>query len=189
VEGAEVSHNRIINNGVRLPDPAAQARAGRRSGIHFVNVEVPLLNMAYDDDDSTLLRQNGTPAAKIHDNIIVQPVGQALYMVARGPVQVNDNHLTSRGVMPVQDFATFSGTVFIVNLGLPEEFLNLLTSFAAVTKGGSGGSVSDVGVFSYDSRAAHVANPLAGLPLANGNVQFNNNHCSLDLFGTETHSY
>jgi len=186
VEGADVSHNRIIGNGARLPDPAEQARAGRRSGIHFVSVEVPLLSIAYDDEETTVFRQDGTPAAKIHDNVIVQPVGQAIYMVARGPVQVNDNQLTSRGVMPVQNFATISGTVFIVNLGLPEEFLNLLTSFAAVTTGGSGGSVSNVGAFSYDSRAAHVANPLAGLPLANGNVQFNNNHCSLDLFGTET---
>lgn len=186
VEGAEISHNRIINNGARLPDPAEQARAGRRGGIHFITVEVPLVNIQYDDVESQILRQSGTPAAKIHDNIVVQPVGQALYMVARGPVQVNDNQFTSRGVMPFRNFATLSGTVFIVNLGLPEEFLNLLTSLAAVTKGGSGGSVSDVQITSYDRRAAFLANPFAGIPLANGNVQFSDNHNSLDLFGTET---
>jgi hypothetical protein len=186
VEGAEISHNRIVNNGARLPDPAEQARAGRRGGIHLITVEVPLVNIPYDDAESQILRQSGTPAAKIHDNIVVQPLGQALYMVARGPVQVNDNQFTSRGVMPFRDFATLSGTIFIVNLGLPEEFLNLLTSFAAVTKGGSGGSVSEMQITSYDRRAAFLANPFEGIPLANGNVQFSDNHNSLDLFGTQT---
>jgi hypothetical protein len=186
VEGAEVSHNTIVDNGARLPDPTEQARAGRRSGIHFIHVEAPLINIRYDDDDSQILRQNGTAAAKIHANTVVQPVGQALFTVARGPVQVSDNQLTSRGVMPVQNLATLAGTVFILNLGLPEELLNLLTTLAAVIKGGTAKGLGDWQTISHDHRPVGVTNPFAGLPLVNGNVQFSDNHCSLDLFGTET---
>lgn len=186
VEGAEISHNRIVDNGARFTNPTEDGRPGRRSGIHLQTVETALDDLLYDDNESHILRQNGTAAAKIHDNTVVQPLGQALYMVARGPVQVTGNILTSRGVMPLQNLTTFSGTVFIVNLGLPEEFLNILTNFAAVTKGKSADFLDTVEPSSYQRTAATLKiNPFSGIPIANGNVQFCNNQCSLDLLGTE----
>ena len=43
--------------------------------------------------------QNGMPAAKVHDNIVSVPLGQALAMIALGPVSVLGNQFTSRGMV------------------------------------------------------------------------------------------
>jgi hypothetical protein len=43
------------------------------------------------------LREDGAPALRVHDNVVVTPEGRALDVVAIGPVSACDNQFTSRG--------------------------------------------------------------------------------------------
>ena len=94
-ESAVVERNRIAGNGTASTE-AAPARPGRRGGCVFalalpgsVPFTVPFLNRAG-------LRQDGAPALRVHDNVIVSPEGRALEVIAVGPVSACDNQFTSR---------------------------------------------------------------------------------------------
>ncbi|MCW3475296.1 DUF6519 domain-containing protein [Limobrevibacterium gyesilva] len=93
-EGAVVERNRIKDNGVRSTETM---RPGRRGGVVFglvlpgsVPFTLPFLNRAG-------LRQDGAPALRVHDNVVVTPEGRALEVIAVGPISVCDNQFTSRG--------------------------------------------------------------------------------------------
>ena len=88
-EGIDVSANRILNNGAKTEEPATQAKGGRRSGIHIVYAIAP--RIATDVGRFSIPAQNGVPALKVHDNIVSQPLGQALAAAALGPVSVQGN--------------------------------------------------------------------------------------------------
>jgi hypothetical protein len=95
-DGAVVERNRITGNGASAT-ATAPPRPGRRGGVVFALAlpgsfpfTVPLLNRAG-------LRQDGAPALRVHDNVIVTPEGRALEVIAVGPVSACDNQLTSRG--------------------------------------------------------------------------------------------
>jgi hypothetical protein len=95
-DGAVVERNRIFDNGTASTD-TAPPRPGRRGGVVFALAlpgsfpfTVPFLNRGG-------LRQDGAPALRVHDNVIVTPEGRALEVIAVGPVSACDNQLTSRG--------------------------------------------------------------------------------------------
>jgi hypothetical protein len=95
-DGAVVERNRITGNGASAT-ATAPPRPGRRGGVVFALAlpgsfpfTVPLLNRAG-------LRQDGAPALRVHDNVIVTPEGRALEVIAVGPVSACDNQFTSRG--------------------------------------------------------------------------------------------
>ncbi len=56
------------------------------------------------------------PAARIHANLVDQPAGQALYVLAVGPVQCNDNALANE-LSGLSDVERLAGTVFMYDLG------------------------------------------------------------------------
>jgi hypothetical protein len=94
-DGAVVERNRIFGNGTTSTQ-TAPPRPGRRGGVVFALVlpgsfpfTVPFLNR-------NGLRQDGAPALRVHDNVIVAPEGRALEVIAVGPVSACDNQFTSR---------------------------------------------------------------------------------------------
>jgi len=185
-EGVDISDNRILNNGAKTDQPSNTAKDGRRGGINIVlaiapTVPTPILGSLYPVQD-------GVPAAKIHDNVVSQPLGQALSLTALGPVSVVNNHLTSRGMIlklnPLSP-SFLAATVMIMDLGVSNEWYGQLGSFSGVLYGSV--SLASGPVISGDA----VLVPREGLDdkrigqyLANGNVLFSDNRCDLDLLET-----
>jgi hypothetical protein len=87
-EGAVVERNRITDNGTASteawPPPPRPPRRGS------FPLTIPLLRRPG-------LPQDGAPALRVHDNVIVTPQGRALDVIAVGPVSSCDNQFTSRG--------------------------------------------------------------------------------------------
>jgi len=114
-EEVQIAHNRVLNNGPLTPDIGSDSLiSGRRGGI--------VINLASNFNllDAGAIAQGQTfsprPAARIHHNLIDQPVGLALHLAAFGPVQCNDNAFSSElsGPSPTERLA---GTVFLFDLG------------------------------------------------------------------------
>lgn len=173
-EGADVSNNRILNNGARTDQPATSARPGARAGIHIQHAVTPVLAPL---GKQGLFRPRGVPAARIHENVVTHPLGRALALEALGLVSVQDNRLVSQGFVP-GSVSALATTVAILDLGVTNEFpvrhaLDLLSGF------GQGG-----GKLSIPCADATVTKP-GDVPLAavfpSGKVLFSGNQCTLDL--------
>jgi hypothetical protein len=107
-ETAIIEQNRVTENGIRSTDQAP-ALPGRRGGVVIgfafpgsSPFTLPFFNRAG-------LRQNGVPALRLHDNVVVAPEGRAVEVIAVGPLSACDNQLTSRGGARL--FRTAVGTV------------------------------------------------------------------------------
>ena len=179
-EGVDISRNRILDNGHKDTDSAADAKAGSRGGIVLVYAIAPtrLIRIGGTRLPSGMApAQNGVPAAKIHDNIVAQPLGSALLMNALGPVSVVGNQLTSQAVARGFTTSFVAATVGILNLGLSNElYLQYLVFRNAVAP-------------SFTAEPAAQGRPglddlRFGQALANGLVLFANNQVTMDVFET-----
>jgi hypothetical protein len=122
---------------------------------------------------------DGIPAIKIHDNIITQPLGQALFLIALGPVSVTGNHLTSQGAdVKANPLALLAGTVFILNLGISKDLMMLafLASFRSLAK-----LNMDTANFATVQVQVNENAWLRYLYMPSGTVMFSNNQVLLDL--------
>lgn len=186
--GVDISHNRILNNGAKF-NTQEDPEPGRRGGINIVLAIAPTVPTTIGlEQNSTATsifpRQNGVPAAKIHDNIISQPVGRALSLVALGPVSVINNQFTSGGIPSTRAVnpSSVGATVIIANLGISNEFNNQLLNFSGIITGNIGSkSVPDVERAALVRSQEGLDDLRVGQYLANGNVLFCNNQCVLDL--------
>ena len=120
-EKIDVSNNRILNNGPRTsPDNGKNSR-GTRGGI--------VIKMAFQAADLSRLlvadtpSLDGIPAVKVHDNIVNQPLGHALLLMAMGPISVVGNQFTTQGIDKLNVFSFLAGSVFIMNLGVSKDLL------------------------------------------------------------------
>ena len=183
-EGIDIHRNRILNNGAKSAEGARQARQGRRGGINVVYcvpVTVPIAIGRFED----LPAQGGVPALRVHDNIVSAPLGQALMATALGPVSIQGNQFTSRGVVLSREGISstlIAATVMIMDLGLSNEVYLQLLAFVLMQRGSL--VRKDLAAIDDD----HISVPRQGLDdlrlgslLANGNVLFADNHCVLDL--------
>jgi Family of unknown function (DUF6519) len=183
-EGIDISRNRILHNGAKTAQPVNLAKEGRRGGINIVYGVANTIQATIFSTKLVVPRQDGVPAIKIHDNIVSQPLGQALALTALGPVSVLGNQLTSMGVIPKLASPTFwAGCVLISNLGQSNELYLQLSSFSGIVNGelqpGPGGpDVTDDVVLLPQTG---LDDARLGQYLANGNVLFANNQCVLDL--------
>jgi hypothetical protein len=184
-EGSDLSRNRIFENGVPglniQRDTVANTNLtlGYRGGIVIAFALAPMGGLSPETiaPASFVAAQiklpptpTGEPAAKIHDNIVTVPVGRALHLNALGPVSVEGNHFTSRGV--VQGFSAILGsqlaaTVWILNLGFSNEFYLGYFFFAA---GSNKAPLPGLDQFAI------------GRSLATGQVLFNDNQVTFDAF-------
>ncbi|HEX8528538.1 MAG TPA: hypothetical protein VF646_00880, partial [Cytophagales bacterium] len=112
------------------------------------------------------------PALKMHDNIVAQPLGHALWLTAFGPVSVAGNQFTSQGIEPRSPASRLAGSVLIMNLGLPRDFFGgaLLRNLAN----------QNTKAIAQASQAWRVLQYLPG-----GRVMFTANQSTLDLRGEE----
>jgi hypothetical protein len=185
--GLEIHRNRIRHNGVP-PQQEPERTLDRRGGIVVGHAEVPTREVRLTPDAQTPRhRQDGTPAARIHDNIVVAPEGRAIELIALGPVSVQGNQVTALGSdfrntsarsplgldipegSPLVFFTAALGgaVVSIFNLGVSNEVYLQLAGFA--------------GLNLNDTLPQPDADPLEDRPvLAGGNIQFADNQVVLD---------
>jgi hypothetical protein len=177
-EKIDISDNRILNNGPRKSATDFGARPGVRGGIvialSFRRVWSELLQ------GKELLHRDGLPAVKIHHNIVSQPLGQSLFLIAMGPVSVVGNNLTSMGInLKINPISLLAANVLILNLGVSKDLLaNPFFRYQGRT------SLSPKGKAGATPGAAVAAVEGPTLPLfylPNGNVLFANNQTTLDL--------
>ena len=168
-EGAEVSRNRVLENGFAGGETP---KRGQRGGIVIMYALAPaqVVPLPQTGDSKTPRHdQTGEPAAWIHDNIVTAPLGQALFLNALGAVSVLGNQFTTRGV--VQKIAStgfLASTIWIVNLGFSDElYLEYLLFSALATK--------------QPQPPAGLFENVTTRVLANGQVLFANNQVSTDL--------
>ena len=115
----DVSNNQIINNGTI--DKAG--KKGQRGGI--------VIKMSIKDVDWKTFADNptpffdGTPAVRVHNNIVLQPVGHALFIIAMGPISVIGNQMTAQAIDVSNPYSLLAGSVFILNLGISKDLLLL----------------------------------------------------------------
>jgi len=114
-EEAEIARNRIVDNGPLTTELKPEDLIdGRRGGI------VLMLTAAFSLLDARTrasgLRFSQRPAARVHENLVDQPVGLALYALAFGPVQCTDNAFSSEMSGP-NAVERIAGTVYLYNLG------------------------------------------------------------------------
>lgn len=186
-DGIEISRNRIRNNGARNNKPSASAENGRRGGINVVFGVAPRVEISATapgiSNNLSAPFSNGVPAIKIHENIVSVPLGQALSLVALGPVSVVGNQLTSLGMVMQQTSPTFfAATVMIFNLGLSNELWLQALSFLVVQQGQINTPKQPGAVDANGNLVqAGLDDERLGQYLANGNVLFTNNQCQLNL--------
>ncbi len=188
-EKIEISNNRILNNGPRAFPEDVDAQSGLRGGVV---IRMTFKQLAYKIlQDKELLSPDGIPAVKIHDNIITQPLGQALFIMAFGPVSVIGNQLTSQGAdFKVNPFSLLAGSVFILNLGISKDLMKVLflsgfKYLASANMAFSGAGLTS-GVTTERTATGFLTSDLLGiiqriLYLPSGNVLFANNQTTLDL--------
>lgn len=181
-EGIDVSRNRILNNGASDGQPAGGARRGARGGIYIGYAIAPRVPLVPQGEIVPV--QNGVPAFRAHDNIVSAPLGQALYLIALGPVSVVGNQFTTLGVMGLSSFSLswVATTVLIFNLGLSNELYFQLLAFWVLALGQMKSKDK------YEVDGDTLVAPKEGLDdrnlgqyLANGNVLFSNNQVTLNL--------
>ncbi len=103
-ERVEILHNHITNNG-SLKGISSKEN-GIRGGI-VMNVS------SFSISELTSISQT---AARIHDNVVDQPIGQALQIRALGPVSILNNCFSSE-LSGTEIMDLFAGAVLIINLG------------------------------------------------------------------------
>ena len=156
-ERIEITHNTILDNGPVSASPDDELRPGIRGGIVLgIASSLPVLDRLAKSEDAS---SGASPAARVHDNVVEQPAGQALRIRAIGPVSVLGNYLGSELSGPEENLDRLAGAVLILNYGS----MNIIrTGFAR--------------------RAAFSRAASTNLGLVNGNTLFNDNQTSVGSF-------
>ena len=119
-EGVDVIANHIVAN-PPLPngDPPAR-QPGVRGGIVLQSVAsfniLGSVNAGGTGNNSSTALVNPRPAARIHENVVDQPAGLALYAAAYGPLTCTDNSFNSE-LSGANALELAAGTVLIINIG------------------------------------------------------------------------
>jgi Right handed beta helix region/Family of unknown function (DUF6519) len=190
----DITNNLILNNG-KIVDKTPQkiAKPGLRGGI-FIAISLvskpgELMSKIYQSFKQNLPYDDGIPAVKVHSNVVTQPLGQALFIAAIGPVSVVGNQFTSQDVDRQADFFTFiGGAVFILNLGysIQELFGLLLSAKTWARSSFNPAPVAGISGNQIDLKTDFLQNLLYGLFWPSGKVIFNDNQTTLDLRDTQS---
>jgi hypothetical protein len=119
-EAVEVIANHIVGNGPLPAGAAPTLLPGIRGGVVLLSVAsfntLGAINAGGISNNASTARINPRPAARIHENVVDQPAGLALYIGAYGPLSCTDNSFNSElsGTNPLELAA---GTVLIINAG------------------------------------------------------------------------
>jgi hypothetical protein len=189
VSQADISQNWIVNNGPFEPDAVIDQIAGRRGAIvirmavSLSAVETPApegqtpVGGAASPGLPLFYRQRmNRQAARLNDNLIEQPVGRALTMLALGPVAVLGNQLYTDSA--AQDLVgLLAGVSLVYNLG--------------GVRLGAGQDLSQANLMYNDNQAALGYGPgclTAQLLVSAGDLSFCNNQSTIPL-GVRTNTF
>ncbi len=114
-EELQITRNRVVGNGplVATTDNTT-LQTGVRGGVVVGLASATSLAGVLTTQGQ--VQASGRPAARIHENLVDQPAGQALTMMAFGPVACSDNSFTAEVSGP-RSFDVLAGAVLIFNLG------------------------------------------------------------------------
>jgi hypothetical protein len=140
------------------------------------NEMLNLVNLSLADAD---------PCIKIENNLVTQPLGQALFLVAFGPVSVVGNQFTSQGVFEANRLSTLGACVCILDLGISKDLVNVVMA--------SGGKFKNLAMLDPTSVLATEAGTKSILGnrmgayqlLASGKVLFAANQTTMDMRSPE----
>ncbi|MCP5102691.1 MAG: right-handed parallel beta-helix repeat-containing protein, partial [bacterium] len=193
-ENIDIKGNRIVNNGPLVSGVKNPGiRPGKRGGI-VIDMCISfnyhdIKNAPVEDVDmenitlAEVIGEFGLPALEVHDNTVIQPLGHAFAVTARGPVSVVNNRFTSRDINSgVGSRTVLAGTVYIFNLGVSQNYPALLNSYSKIFSPDM--KLSDTTPMN-DMSAAYI-NAYLGTYCSDGNVLFSNNQTTLELRGKET---
>jgi len=174
-EKVDISDNRILNNGRRDTTTTGGIQPGWRGGIVIALSFREMIREYIQEKE--LFYHDGIPAVKIHHNIVTQPVGRTISLIAFGPVSIVGNQLTSLGVDNSSLAALLAGCVFIQNLGVSKDLLAamLLPSYRAMAR--TAPMTTHVSV----QAQAGIGAAAALLYLPSGRILFDNNQVTLDM--------
>lgn len=112
-EQVEIIDNLITNNGPVVVQGDVTMLGGNRGGILVGISAFSLLGYLLEPESFSSV---GLPAARFHGNRVDQPVGNALMVIAMGPISVQNNYFNSRLTGP-DSLNQLAGSVLILNLG------------------------------------------------------------------------
>ncbi len=135
-EELSIEGNRIAGNGPLVASSdATKLQPGMRGGVVVGLASATSVAGAFTSGAAALTASQ-RPAARIHHNVVDQPAGQALTLLAFGPVAVTDNSLSSELSGP-RAVDRVAGTVLLFNLGGVQSLgggTDLATDTASITE-------------------------------------------------------
>ncbi len=148
-----------------------------RGGIAMIATSFGLDDLIFAGAVRDRSLDSGRPAARIHDNVVEQPLGQALRLAAVGPVSVCDNRFASERSGP-RAAEALAGTVMVLNLGGSSRLPAGTTLFDdnQTRLGPDGSSLTAQAIVTRDDLGydANQSNALAGLAFLGSNPLFVN---------------
>ena len=112
-EQVDISHNLVSDNGPFVEGDQRDLETGQRGGIVARVSSISLLEFLVERNRSLT---SGRPAGRVHDNIVRQPVGQALRILSIGAFSACNNHLNAER-MGTDIWERLAGSLAILNLG------------------------------------------------------------------------
>jgi hypothetical protein len=112
-EQLEITGNLIRDNGPLAQTGTIPIEAGTRGGIVANAATFGLQDLLLARDS---ILAGGKPACRIHGNVVQQPVGRAVTLMAIGPVSICANHLTTEISGP-DALSRFVGGLLMLNVG------------------------------------------------------------------------
>lgn len=170
--GLLIDGNEISNNG-HLTNTTAQPSPGPRAGIFVAQAISPMITPAVPG--SPVQAQDGYPALRVSDNVVVSPMGPALHVLALGDVQVEANELTSEAVEVAAAGAASMGFVGPTTIAIGV-VVRILDAGKSPELGLQPANYNTIGSLNYSSAGGAIRRVLPG-----GLVLFNDNQVHLAL--------
>lgn len=172
-EEIDFSTNSIINNGMPGAGEDTNVQRGNRGGIIVKSTFKTPEFSRLTNTARTAPSFDGVPSVKVHDNVVVQPHGFALFLGAFGPVSVVNNQFTSSGTDRSNPLSVFAAAVYILNIGMSKDLLMLAFKNMGTTAAGDTKKLLLEPAFQNALRAMQF--------LPNGKVMFTGNQTTLDM--------
>ena len=122
-----IDRNVIVHNA-----PATAANKGliegKRGGLVLIASSSGIESSLIYSTGGQVSLDTGRPAARIHDNVVLQPAGQCLQLAALGPLSIAGNHFET--VLPgPAAMELFAGAVLVIQIGGEAPWPNGLFNF------------------------------------------------------------
>ena len=109
----DISHNYIANNGPLRGD--VDPNAGWRGGIVIQSASPAYMSALHSHP--TELPATSNIVARVHDNVVDQPLGRALTITALGPVSIVSNQFNTHRAAHTGGWDLAASAVFVLNYG------------------------------------------------------------------------